>query len=275
MNRTNARLLAVASFTIIALVARKPALGADASAPEHPLVIDNAVPAQPVIVAPPNAPDVDAPPPAAARRPRARATIAIDEDGNATKTRNGVTTDLTPEQFYKAVGRKDLAEALHERKLHKVRMAVGGGVLIGLSAALLIGDFIYVVNNTIGCGVTVGSRGCTDRFTGNSRLASGLAIGGFAGLLAGGGVLVGSLVGIRPDAGGDDERRDLLDEYNLRAARRDAAPNAMQERNETDTHSAQPANATPRQLALRSLATLSLAPLVNDEARGVTLRMAF
>jgi hypothetical protein len=288
MNLTNARLLAVTAFTLVALIARKPALGADASAPARPLIIANAAPVPP---APPPAPtvaadstergapaqDADAPPPPPppARRTRHHATLAIDEDGNATKTRNGVTTELTPEQFYRAVGRRDLADELHERRMHKVRMAVGGGVLMGLGVAALLGDLIYVASNYVDCAQPVGSHGCTGGTTTNSHVTSGVAIGGVAGLVLGGGVLIGSLVGIHPDEGGEDERRDLLDEYNARAMRSDAQKTGPTELNGANAHGVKPDAATPRQLALRSLASLRIAPVLNEQSRGVTLGVSF
>ncbi len=290
MNRATARLLAVTSFALVSLVARKPALGADASAPAHPLILDNAAPARPAPVKPPPAmsnagessesapPALDAdapPPPPPARHSRKRATLAIDEDGNATRTRNGVTTDLSSEQFYKAIGRRDLADELHERRMHKVRMAVGGGVLMGLGVAALLGDLIYVASNYVDCVQMVGSHGCTGGTTTNSHVTAGVAIGGVAGLVLGGGVLVGSLVGIHPDEGGEDERRDLLDEYNARAPRSDAQKAGPAELNGANVREVKPDAATPRQLALRSLETLRVMPLVSAQDRGVALGLSF
>ena len=284
MNITNARLLAVTSFALVALIARKPALGADASAPAHPLIIDNAAPAQPAPTVAADAseraaPALDAdappPPPPPARRTRQRATLAIDEDGNATKTRNGVTTELTPEQFYRAVGRRDLADELHERRMHKVRMAVGGGVLMGLGVAALLGDLIYVASDYVDCSSTLGSHGCTGGTTANSHVTAGVAIAGVAGVVLGGGVLIGSLVGIHPDEGGDEERRDLLDEYNTRAPRGDARTTVPAALNTTNSQDATLGGSTAKQVALRSLATMRVMPLLAAQERGVALGVSF
>ena len=279
MNRFNARLLALASFTLVSLVARKPALGADGSDSTQPLVIDNAAP-QPASNAPGGSalPEqrFDAPPPApAAGRTRPRAILEIDEHANATKTRNGVTTELTPEQFYKAVGRKDLAEALQERRKEKRGVVIGGAVLAGLGTALLIGDVAYAAGGFRSCNLPSAQSRCSAQYAINNQLAATLALVGLGGIVAGTGVLVGGLVGMHPDAGGEDERRDLLDEYNARAPRSEARTNAPDGMNATNEQEAPRDAAGTRQLALRSLATLSLAPLVSDQARGVTLRMAF
>ncbi len=280
MNRINARLLAVASFTLVALVARKPALGADGSDSERPLVIDNDATPHPALAAPgasalPEQRFDAPPPPPPAHRTRSRAVLEIDEDGRATKTRNGVTTALTPEQFYKAVGRRDLAEALHDRRKEKKAVVIGGAVLAGLGTATLIGDIAYAAGGFRSCNLPGARSNCSPQYAINNQLAATLALVGIGGIIAGTGVLVGGLVGMHPDAGGDDERRDLLEEYNARAPRSAAHSNTAASVNETTAQGAPRDGAGTRLLALRPLSTLSVAPLLGDQARGMTLRMSF
>jgi hypothetical protein len=258
MNRINARLLAATAFALVALIARKPALGADASAltvADAPVASSTSSPVDEVPPTPPNGP---------------RANLEIDDQGNATKTLNGVTTRLTPEQFYAAVGRDDLAEAVRKRRAGKERVGVVGGTMALVGTGLLLAA--SGVGERQSCTLPTGGHVCATGASSNANVDRGMAIGGGGMIFAGAGLLVGVLVGIHPDPLDDDERRDLLDDYNARAQRSDAHANAPSEQNATNAQGAARGTEQTGPIALRSL---SVAPLVSDQARGVTLRMSF
>ncbi len=200
-----------------------------------------------------------------AARPLRKAKIEIDRNGDALQIGPHTITELTPEQFYKAVGRDDLAVSLRQERKAKTAVVVSGAVLAGLGSAALFADLVYDMGSLGNCSYA-GQTNCSHGYSPNAQIERGLAIGGALGVTVGAGALLVGLLGVHPDAEGEQQRRDLAEQYNARAGQ--AGEPATRATAEVTTE-------TPRQLASRSLETLRVAPLISAQTRGVTLGVSF
>jgi len=195
------------------------------------------------------------PPPPAPPAPSAGGLLTITPDGIAVlNDSQGLRTTLTPDEFYKLVGRQDLGDAVHERSTRDLWMIGGGSIAAAAGLVVLVGDLVYVVSHIC---FTYASSNCQ---AANSNVAGGLFVGGLLGIGVGTGVAIAGGIARRLDDGGVEERRTLADEYNDRAARSDA----------TEAQPDPAANSKPSPLA-----TLRPIPVAVERGGGLGVAMSF
>ena len=209
--------------------------------------------------------------PAAPPPPREPGVLTVADDGSGVlTTRSGLRTALEPIDFYKQVGRDDLAVALAERVRTRQSFIAGGAALVVIASALFFGNAIYQLSNCPG----LGDEGCgpnsPEPSTANPGTVSALNIASALGTALGVGLLIAG-VAQQPDEGGPGQRRALAADYNARTAKADpAGPDGGAISDEAGA----PAGSLSAD-ARAQLRTLRAIPIAADGARGMALAISF